>query len=901
MQKASSTRLKLLANVQSDTSPRNRDEFNRKIQNYRRLSGNSQTELAQALGLNPKVLSRKLNGLNNAFLTNEEIKEIVKTLAEWQAITRQAEAFELLELMDLRATSFSPEEWERSPLNRLEVMPPDKLTRDKTPNLLPLSLTFKNNISDLSQPDNTAANESNLPLFSPVQATSPDIYLYQSQDLIGREAEIELICERLKQRRTQLLTLTGPGGVGKTQLSLAVTARFLEEGRFPLRVAFVALTTVSDPKLLVSAIAQTLGVREVVGKTLVQNLKEYLSQGQLLLVLDNFEHLTDGAGLLPELLKAAPGLKILVTSREVLHLPGEYQFQVSPLAVPPINDNLNVVKFDHPEELLTYPAVKLFVTRIQEVKVDFELNPENAATIATLCRRLDGLPLALELAASAVKLFSPSALLKFFDGSNPARLKLLKRNSKAASPQHQTLRQSLVWSYDLLTEQEQALFTRLAIFSGGGGTLAAITEILAPVAPPGWNEETALEGLWSLVDKSMLRALEGLDGETRFIMLETIHEYASERLHEPEHSTEFERLKAEFGKYYLSLIQLAEPQLLGANPTRTLVQLEAEHPNFRAALQWAISESTGNSWEILLSLGSHLWRFWQLHSHLSEGRHWLEKCLAATANLEIEDDNANKKARFLTLRARVLHGAGLLAYYQGDYRQSTRWLSESLELCRKLDYREGIILALQHLGLTELYQENFTQAQNLLEEVLSLRQQTGDGRGIALTLNDLGNIQRFQANYTKASQLFEESLRSFQELNNREGLAIVYCSQGHLSYCQADFNQAKTSFEESLKIYYELGQTRGLVQNIEGLAATLVEMGESTKGLQLWEIGQMLKQLLGSVSDPQMYPKYHHRIKENDARPDQSGRPPQETGKLANNLSIKATLEYVFNEFLATK
>jgi predicted ATPase len=439
--------------------------------------------------------------------------------------------------------------------------------------------------------------------------------------------EVSEVCDLLRGEATRLLTLTGPGGMGKTRLALQAAADLLDD--FPDGTFFAQLATLSEAELLLPAVAETLGVRETAEQPLDESLKDYLSERRMLLLLDNFEQVLEAAPAVTQLLAGAPGLKVLATSRAPLGLYGEHEFPVPPLTLPDLERPPPL------ERLTQYEAVGLFVERARALKPDFKVTNESAPAVAEICVRLDGLPLAIELAAARIKMLPPKAMLQRLG----SRLKLLTGGARDLPERQRTLRATIEWSFALLDEGEQLLFGRLAVFSGGR-TLQAIGAICDA---EGDLPREAFDGISSLVDKSLLRQEKGPDGEPRFVMLETVHEFAREKLKESEESEDIRRLHAE---YFLTLAEEAYPELKGPDQLQWLERLEAEHDNMRAALTWALERKEV---EEALRLGGALWWFWWMRSHNSEGRLWLEAAPAIEGRVSPE------------VRAMALAGAGELA------------------------------------------------------------------------------------------------------------------------------------------------------------------------------------------------------------------------------------------------
>jgi predicted ATPase/DNA-binding NarL/FixJ family response regulator len=653
----------------------------------------------------------------------------------------------------------------------------------------------------------------------PAKLASSNLFLPRSP-LIGRDHEVAAAQQLLLQEKVGLLTLTGPGGVGKTRLALQVAANLLDH--FVDGVYFVSLAPITDVALVLPEIAQTLGLREASGRPFQERLYDYLQPRQMLLVLDNFEQVGAAASLVASLLAHCSRLKLLVTSRATLHLYGEQEFPVPPLAVPH-TQQLAVGETDLVNTLAQSAAVALFLERARETQPAFVLTAANAAAVAEICIALDGLPLAIELAAARIKFFSPPALLVRLQ----QRLTLLTGGAHDLPARQRTLRDEIAWSYDLLSPEEQTLFRRLAIFVGGF-TLAAAQAVGNPAGDLGVE---VLNGVVSLVDQNLVRQEQALDSEPRFGMLETIREYGLEQLAV---SGELEALRRYHADYYLTLAEEGNRKLQGGEQGVWMPRMAREQSNWRTALAW--SQSAGDI-EQALRLTGALWYFWLHYGCLNEGRHYLEDVLAQSGGLGSQP-----------ARAHVLEGAGALAWLQGDIQVAYLRLEESLALARSLDDKRLIANVLKHLGWLALYHDNDDALASLrFEESLTLVRELGDKFGIANGIHTLGDLARDRGDYGQAACFFEESRAIFQELGAKWDVAISLTTQGEVVRRQGDRVQAEALLKASLALWRELGRCRGFMvpHCLESLAQLYAMEGKFAQAACLFGATEVLCELIG--------------------------------------------------------
>jgi len=693
-----------------------------------------------------------------------------------------------------------------------------ELVRDHLPPGVELRDLGEHRLKDLHRPERifqVVASELAAD-FPPLHTldTRPNNLPAQATPFIGREKEVDAVRRLMLRPDVRLLTLTGPGGTGKTRLGLQAAADLLDQ--FEDGVFFVPLAPIGDPGLVVPTVAKTLGVREAGEQTLLEGVKAHLRDQEMLLLLDNFEQVTAAAPAVSDLLASTRRLKVLVTSRAVLHVYGEHDFAVPPLTLP---DRKHLPPV---ERLTQYEAVRLFIERAQALKADFAVTNENAPALAEICHRLDGLPLAIELAAARISLLSPQAILARLE----YRLPMLTGGSRDLPARQRALRNTIDWSYDLLDEAEKTLFARVAVFVGSFSVEAAETVISHDGPPPAVS---VLDGLTSLVDKSLLRyaAEHEAAGEPRLTMLETIREYALERLSAGEG---VEPMRRRHAGHYVALAEKAEPELTGAQQREWLDCLEAEHDNLRAALSWALEQSAA---EAAARLASSLWRFWYVRGYLSEGRRWLEQALTTGSALPAP------------LRAKALNGAGALAWAQGDYTSATALLKESLDAYRSLGDRRGTAGALNGLGVVAMAQGEYARAEAYYEESLALQREIGDRRGIAGALNNLGQIALTHYDYARAVSLYEESLELGRAIGERNVIALALLNWGRVAQVRGDYARSRALLEESLALQRELNDRRGTGLSLANLGTLALHERDFDRAASLYRESLALQREMG--------------------------------------------------------
>jgi excisionase family DNA binding protein len=678
------------------------------------------------------------------------------------------------------------------------------------------------------------AARSPLRLVSPEEIERPALPARLSS-FVGRSRESVAAMELLQRPEVRLLTLTGPGGVGKTRLSLEVASRL--SGQFSDGEWFVELAPVRSPELVLPAIALALGLRESGDKPLSMRLHDFLRPRTLLLVLDNLEHLLDAAPGIAKLLSSCPNVKILATSRAPLRIQGEQEFAVPPLKLPELEEDLSLA------EISAVDSVALFAERARSVKPGFAMTAANAPAIAAICRRVDGLPLAIELAASWISLLSPAALSERLERQLP----VLTSGARDRPARLKTMRDAIAWSHDLLTADEQVLFRRLAVFVGGA-PLAAVERFGVVFGQSG---DAMFDGLSSLVRQSLLLSEEvagdsAQAGMTRLRMLEPIREFAQERLSA---SGEEERVRSAHAAWCLGLVEASEPHWFTANQLAWAERLEPEHGNLRAALEWFAARGDTVS---LLRMCAVLWRFWFLRSHYEEGRAWLVRALAGSAGMRTRE------------RAWALNGAASLGVFQWDPRVSA-WCEESLAISQEIDFLFGAANAQLVLGHVALLRGDYERANHMQAAALTLMREIGAAMPIAkpatsLVLGNLAEVAVNRGEYTRAARLAKEAFAIQREIGFGWGAAQSLYTLASSARHEGDARGAAALYRESLDQAWDQRDHRLILRPLDYLAVLAAEAGQCERAARLFGAAAHLRELLGTPLDPAEQPTYDRAI-----------------------------------------
>jgi predicted ATPase/serine/threonine protein kinase/TolB-like protein len=634
--------------------------------------------------------------------------------------------------------------------------------------------------------------------------------------IIGRRSEISAVTHLLRDDKVRLVTLTGIGGTGKTRLALAIAETMMPE--FADGVFMIELSSVELPELVATTIAQPLGIKDEGGRPLLDILKDHLADKQMLLVLDNFEQIIDAAPQIAELLAAAPGVKFVVTSRFLLHITAEREFVVPPLSLP-TNELLSSF-----EKISRNEAVRLFTERAQSADAGFELTEQNARSVAEICSRLEGLPLAIELAAARTRVLVPSAMLSKLE----SRLSFLTGGPRDLPERQRTMQGAIDWSHDLLDETEKAIFRRLSVFSASFSIEAAEAVCVTGDRDHGVQ---VVDTITSLLDKSLLNRIDGQGGEHRFSMLEVVREYAATAL---ESAGEDDATKRAHAEYFVSLGEKAEPFLQAAQSAEWLDRMEDDHDNLRSAMQWSLK----NEPPMAVRLAVAVRNFWLLHSHLSEGYRWLKAALERGGDPPAE------------LRFKLMNGLGLAARFRGDYETARKAYADGLSAGKEAGDKQGVALSSRGLGLVAMQQGDTSAAREYFESGLAISRELDDKFGIAISLSFLGDLARTEKDFARARPLFEESLGLFRGLDNKSAVSDALNNLGATCFGEGELLLAKKYFAEAANIAFDLGNKMTISYSLDGFAALAVENGDPDRAARLCGAAEALRESIGYKIEP---------------------------------------------------
>jgi predicted ATPase/class 3 adenylate cyclase len=654
------------------------------------------------------------------------------------------------------------------------------------------------------------------------QQTRPNNLPVPPTRFVGRAAEVADIRDQLLDPSVRILTLTGPGGMGKSRMAIRVATELLhsfEDGAF-----FVSLAPIRHPRLVIPAIARALEIREGGGKSLLETLEEELRERELLLVLDNFEHVRGAARDLAGLMSRCPGLKVLITSREVLRLSGEHGYPVPPLELPPPRAKLGVAA------LSEFAAIRMFCDRAETADPHFALNENNAQTVVDICRRLDGLPLAMELAAARLRSMSVEELLEAL----AARLSVLTDGAVDLPERQQTLRDAIAWSFELLDEEEQRLCRRLSVFAGG-----CDPDVAESVCAPEANAEV-IKMLDELAAKSLLGITFRPAGEggaqevgenlPRYTMLETIREYAHEQLEDAGEGQDF---RARHRDWCIGLAEQAEPNLRGSDAETWMAALERDHDNLRAALTRCFERGATDS-EQGLHMANALMNFWYEQGHVSEMRDWLERGLDAAPTAPASE------------RARSLYGVAGMARHQGHLEEAEIFGEDALALYREAEDQAGVARVLGELGAIAQRKGQNDRSEVLLRESLDILRHIDDPERLSFTLVALGALQHIQGRLDEAAENYRESLDIGRQRGDKHAAATALVNLGEIAQLKGDPGEARSLFCESLSLYHQLHMDIAIAYSLEVLAGIDIAEGRADSAVKLFGAADALRELTGT-------------------------------------------------------
>ena len=711
-----------------------------------------------------------------------------------------------------------------------------ELVRDTLPLHITLLDLGQHRLKDLQRPETVfQVAHPHLPRdFPPLRSLDNPALLnnlpQQMTSFIGREAAIEDVKGLLKTSR--LLTLTGSGGSGKTRLSLQVAAEMLDgEGD---GVWFVELAPLAEDTLVPQTVANVLGVKEEMGKTILQSLVEHLKSKRILILLDNCEHLVNAAAQLADtLLKQCPNIILLATSREVLNIAGETQYRVPPLALP------NPKQIQTVESLSQYEAVRLFIARALQAQTSFAVTNENAPALAQLCVQLDGIPLAIELAAARVRSLSVEEI----NGKLDNRFRLLTGGLRTALPRQQTLRALIDWSYDLLNEQEKAFLCRLSVFAGGWVLAAAEQVGVTENGEDGIEAWEVLALLTSLVDKSLVVADTAVP--TRYRLLETMRQYTHEKLWERDDA---EATQNRHLAFYVELMTEAKPKMKGADALAWFDRLEAEQDNLRAALAWAITDGKIESG---LRIAAVMERFWRVRGPLSEGR-------AISIRLLNQADASISPV----VMANALNGAGILAQFQGDYREALELYERAKALWEEVNDLHGVASTLNNMGMIASALSDWAQSRQVTEEALAINRRISNRQSEAINLNNLGILAMRQQDYATAQTYLETALHINREEGMREWETGNLLNMGMAALLQGEHTRASECLKQALTISREVDYKILIAETLGAFGLLAAQQGQSERAARIWGASEALRETLAAPMSTEEQEEYNRAVAE---------------------------------------